>query len=363
MHEAARVEVHDGFLRVIAPEHHADFHLRWLRHNCDRDRHPTTGERMVDSSELPDELAATGARLDGDALEVSWAHDGRVSRYPIAWLWEHAYAIDRLDVPAPSSDVGRIELVPAPGASIASLVPAVLDRVRAEGAVVVRRARAPGAAAPEDETEAWIAALEASGLGLVGTHFGRIEDLRTDNTTNANTDQLGYTDAAIGLHTDQPFLDQPPRYQLLQAIRTAARGGDSLIADGLRAFRYLASRDAEAAALLAGTPVRFHRKQAAFERVVIAPIVRPAGPDGDGFHIRASYFTMAPHRLAFDRMTAWYRAHDRFFRLLRDPRHHQRFRLEPGDVLLYDNHRVLHGRTGFSGPRWVRGVYFDPRRA
>ena len=34
---------------------------------------------------------------------------------------------------------------------------------------------------------------------MVETHFGRIEDLRTDNTTNQNTDQLGYTDAAINL--------------------------------------------------------------------------------------------------------------------------------------------------------------------
>ncbi len=45
---------------------------------------------------------------------------------------------------------------------------------------------------------------------MVETHFGRIEDLRTDNTTNQNTDQLGYTDAAINLHTDQPFIADPP---------------------------------------------------------------------------------------------------------------------------------------------------------
>ena len=42
-----------------------------------------------------------------------------------------------------------------------------------------------------------------------------------------------------------------------------------------------------------------------------------------------------------------------------DPRHHFRFRLESGDFLIYDNHRMLHARTSFEGPRWVRGVYFD----
>ena len=34
--------------------------------------------------------------------------------------------------------------------------------------------------------------------------------------------------------------------------------------------------------------------------------------------------------------------------------------LSPGDFLLYDNHRILHGRTAFRGARWVRGIYFDP---
>lgn len=356
---AYRVEQHDGFLRVIAPDHHADYHLRWLRHNCDVDRHPTTGERTVDSSDLPDVLVAHDARLVDDTLELRWAHDGRVSRYPLAWLRSHAYAIDRADVPPPPADLARIEL--AAPAGIDAVVPALLARVAAEGAVVIRRG--PGAPPPEAETEPWIAALEAHGLQLVGTHFGRIEDLRTDNTTNAHTDQLGYTDAGIELHTDQPFLDVPPRYQMLQGIRSADAGGDNMIADGLAAFRYLASLDAEAATALLETPVRFHRKQAAFEREVVAPIVRVPSATGEGFQIRASYFTMAPHRLRFDRMAGWYRAHDAFMRLLRAPRHQYRFRLAPGDVLLYDNHRVLHGRTGFTGARWVRGVYFDPRAA
>jgi len=78
-----------------------------------------------------------------------------------------------------------------------------------------------------------------------------------------------------------------------------------------------------------------------------------------GFQIRSSYFTMAPHRVSFERMTAWYRAHDSFARLCRDERHQLRFGLSPGDFVLYDNLRMLHARTGFSGPRWVRGIYLD----
>lgn len=32
----------------------------------------------------------------------------------------------------------------------------------------------------------------------------------TNNTTNRNTDQLGYTDAAVDFHTDLPFIPEPP---------------------------------------------------------------------------------------------------------------------------------------------------------
>lgn len=349
------LETHADWLRVpLGTGEHADFHHRWLRHNCDRERHPQTGERTLCSSELPDDVRPRDVRLVDDALEIVWAPDGHASRYALGWLRAHAYAPGRVAREPPSGDLERI-LVHAGDRGLAEVVGEALARVRTHGAAVVRGGA--GAGAPEDATEAIVAAFEAAGLRVIGTHFGRIEDLRTDNTTNTNTDQLGYTDAPIQLHTDQPFLERPPRYQLLQGVRVADIGGDSLLADARAAFRWLEADDAHAADLLASVPVRFHRKQRSFERVVVAPLVARRGDDD--FLVRSSYFTLAPHDLPFARMLDFYRAHDGFIRLLRDPRHHRRVRLGPGDWLLYDNHRTLHGRTGFTGARWVRGIYFD----
>jgi gamma-butyrobetaine dioxygenase/trimethyllysine dioxygenase len=346
------VELHDGYLRVRLPHGHGDFHYRWLRHNCDVDRHPLTRERTLCSSQLPDGVRAAHAEIAGDTLLVTWAHEDRTSRYPLRWLEEHAYARDREAVPAPPSDVRLFE-VEGRGRSLAQIVADAVRLTGERGAAVVRRG--PAEARPEDETEALIDAIAAHGLRVIGTHFGRIEDLRVDNTTNANTDQLGYTDAPVEVHTDQPFLREPPRYQVLQSIRKADAGGENALVDALSAARWLESLDADAFARLTRTKVRFHRKQKAFESIVDAPILtfEPA------FQVRYSYFTVAPYRLPFAEMEAWYRAHDRFARIVRDPRHQVRFTLEPGDFVLYDNHRMLHARTGFRGPRWVRGVYFD----
>ncbi len=331
-----------------------DFHYRWLRHQCDRARHPLTGERTLCSSELPDDVRPRRASLDGDALTVVWEPDGHESRYALAWLDAHAYARDRVEH-LPPADVTAISVNAPEG-----ITPGALDRLLAtldaRGVALLRRPLP--VAHPEDETEALLDGLCARGrLAVVGTHFGRIEDLRTDNTTNQNTDQLGYTDAGVELHTDQPFLEQPPRYQLLQGIRSADEGGENFVVDARAASRHLREIDRPAWELLTRTPVRFHRKQKAFERIVDAPILRD---DDRGFFVRYSYFTTAPFALPFDLMEPWYRAWDRFARLVRDPAHQYRFTLSPGDALLYDNHRMLHARTGFRGPRWVRGVYFNP---
>jgi cysteine desulfurase/selenocysteine lyase len=257
-------------------------------------------------------------------------------------------------------DVAAYSVRAADFDSLDALATATLARVQRDGVCVVRAPQSQQRAI--DATEPLIAAFERAGLVVRTTHFGRIEDLRPDNTTNANNDQRGYTTAPIELHTDQPFIAAPPRYQLLQAI-VAAEGGDNAFVDGHLAGEYLRARDAFDHALLATTKVRFHRRQRAFESVIESPILSypdTSNPTLAGFQIRYSYFTLAPHPLPFARMSAFYRAHDRFARIVRNPSHQLIAKLEAGDFVLYDNHRVLHARKPFSGPRWVRGVYFDP---
>jgi len=350
----ARLEPHGEFLRVhFSGEgpRHADFHWFWLRHNSELDRHPLTNERIVCSSELPLELRPRQVSISPDttAVDIDWGDrpDGKVSRYAGTWLRTHAYAADRSHAPPPPSDPGAVTVdarrLDKP------LGPLALGRLQQSGALVVRGFGT--------DTEALIDTFTQQGLAVIETHFGRIEDLRTDNTTNRNTDQLGYTDSAIQLHTDQPFLERPPRYQVLHCQQPATVGGDTSVVDALAAARHLEDLDRPAFEWLCTVPVTFHRKQKDFERVLVSPLLDFDAPGG--FRIRYSYFTLAPHRVPFGEMEAWYRAYNRFAKLVRDERHQYRFRLEAGDFLIYDNWRMLHARTAFTGARWLRGVYFD----
>ena len=352
MRDDAHIEVFADHLRLRlgAPPRALRFHWFWLRHNCPREVHPLTRERTLDARRVQLDLFPRSARLVGDAVQVVW--DDGESVFPLEWLVANAYD-DAQDaqVAPPSSDLAPVTLVAGLGEPASALARRALAVVRQRGVVVARGAGL--------DTEALIDALAAEGLSVRSTHFGRIEDLRTDNTTNQNTDQLGYTDAPVELHTDQPFIDAPPRYQLLHAMRAATTGGENLIADAAAALAWLRAVDRPSFDLLTTTPVVFHRRQQRLESRVEAPLFR-LDAEGALAQVRHSYFTFAPHRRPFDEMEAFYRAYQRFQRIVHDPAHHLRFLLGPGDFVFYDNHRMLHARTSFTGPRWVRGVYFDP---
>lgn len=353
-----QIEARTNFLRVRVSDGGAplDFHWFWLRHNCDCCRHPQTRERTLCASRVPLDLRPlrVASTDDGATIEIAWDEPGgHVSRYPRQWLETHAYARDRADVAPPSGDLTRLELSCAGLGSLRAVRDAAMPLLAAHGAVVVRGAGT--------DTEHVIDEMTGSGLALFRSHFGRIEDLRTDNTTNANNDQLGYTDAPVDLHTDQPFIAEPPRYQILHCMRPAEEGGDNRLVDARQAAAYLRSVDAHAYELLTTVPVRFHRVQKEFESLHVGPILELR--DGAFFRVRSSYFTMDPHRLPFPEMEAFYRAYARFTAIVSEPRHQVHASLASGDFLLYDNFRTLHARTGFKGERWMRGVYFDDQHS
>ncbi len=363
---SASVDPRRDFLRVHFPREgsgagspaSADFHWFWLRHLCDCCRHPQTRERTLRPADVPLEIRPLSVALsaDGEHLVIVWrdAAGEHASSYGLDWLCAHAYAPDAAEIALPPAEAASLVLEGEAFADATELAKAALIRVGELGAALVRGAGS--------DTEAWIDAFGAHGLAVVPTHFGRIEDLRTDNTTNQNTDQLGYTDAPVDLHTDQPFLAEPPRYQMLHCMRPAEEGGENAVADARAAAEYLRRTDAEAFEVLSTVPIRFHRVQQRFEKIFVGPLLE-LEPDGRLRRVRSSYFTMAPQELPFARMEAFYRAYRRWERLVADPCHHWRFRLAAGDFLLYDNWRVLHARTRFRGARWVRGVYFDPQRS
>jgi gamma-butyrobetaine dioxygenase len=58
----------------------------------------------------------------------------------------------------------------------------------------------------------------------------------------------------------------------------------------------------------------------------------------------------------------YHAARKRLGQLFEDPRYELHFRLNPGEMMMFDNNRVLHGRTSFNpaeGHRQLQGCYID----
>lgn len=70
--------------------------------------------------------------------------------------------------------------------------------------------------------------------------------------------------------------------------------------------------------------------------------------------------SIAPLRLAAADCRAYYAAYRRLGDMLREPRYQLRTLLGSGDLVVFDNQRILHGRTGFASAqhaRHLRGCY------
>ena len=63
----------------------------------------------------------------------------------------------------------------------------------------------------------------------------------------------------------------------------------------------------------------------------------------------------------FEDMEDYYAAYRRFAELIEDKAMEVTFKLQPGELFIVDNTRVLHARKSFSGTgrRWLQGCYAD----
>ena len=63
-----------------------------------------------------------------------------------------------------------------------------------------------------------------------------------------------------------------------------------------------------------------------------------------------------------DKMKKHYSSYRKFASLIHEKKFTVNFKLQAGDILCFDNRRVLHGRTSFdpnSGQRHLQGYYMD----
>jgi gamma-butyrobetaine dioxygenase len=189
------------------------------------------------------------------------------------------------------------------------------------------------------------------------TNFGAIFEVRS---VPAACD-LAYTSLPLDPHTDNPYRWPVPGVQLLHCLVNETSGGLSTLVDGFAAADALRTRDPEAFGVLTRTPIRFRYRDDSTHLVASAP---PIELDAAGrllavhFSPRLDFVPLGPP----EELAGYYRARRAFDHMLRSREFEIRFLLNSGDLLMMDNRRLLHGRTGFDpaeGLRHLQGCYID----
>ena len=81
--------------------------------------------------------------------------------------------------------------------------------------------------------------------------------------------------------------------------------------------------------------------------------------DGELVQVTFNNYDRSPFVLEPVKMRAWYEAYAAFHALISDRTAWWTHRLEPGDALIFDNWRCLHGRMAYSGVRVFNGAYLN----
>lgn len=327
----------------------------WLRDNCPSGLHPQTRERLLDLLSLDLCPVLLAAEQHGDVIALHY-QDGHVSRMPEALLSAHRPGQPAADPAAIAPQLWRADL------TLGGIPRFAAAQIVADDAVLqswMQQTARFGLAVVDGLEDRTSAGVEVAGrIGFLReTNFGTTFEV----VNMPDPNNLAYTSVALPLHTDLPNQEVPPGYQFLHCLANEASGGGSLFADGFAIAEDLRIEDPEAFRLLCDVPIpfRFHDRDADLR--IHEPVIR-LDRTGAVIEIRYNAHIAAIFDMPAEIMPQYYRAYRAYMAKTRDPRYRLTFKLAAGEMVVFDNRRVLHGRETFdpaSGFRHLHGCYVD----
>ena len=232
----------------------SEFASLWLRDNLREDRDPHSGQRLIDIADLPESPRIRSAAAHNGSVQVEWESEPRPASFDLQWLLAHA--ANRPDrrpqfTPKPWLEGARLDA--ARDFAWATFSDARSDR--GQRAQWLTRLLQDGIAFLSKVPSSDAGILEAAALmGRVAeTNYGRVFDVRSV----AQPENLAYSDLGLGLHTDNPYREPVPGFQVLHALIASPDGGESLFGDGFAIAEQLRATHPDAFAVLTRTAVPF----------------------------------------------------------------------------------------------------------
>ncbi|ORY71478.1 uncharacterized protein BCR38DRAFT_307753, partial [Pseudomassariella vexata] len=338
----------------------------WLRDACTCELcvDPDSGQKNYGTCDVPLELPIQNCRKTAEGeLEVVWQNDflsrqgeNHVSKYSADWIQSFFFPAPYGSFKLPNRifwdkaifEKDRITLDYNHWmASGRDFVQGMLQ-LRTHGLLFLKNV-------PESE-ESVIHVANQIG-NLQETLYGRTWNVRS----KPQAENVAYTNSFLGLHQDLLYTVDPPRIQILHCLENTCEGGESLFSDGLRAAHLMKLGPAHFFKPLIHKVLRYEYKKHNHHYQQVRAVV----------HQNLEKVYWSPPFQASDQnllktgqgskhYRAWVEAATKFRKLLEDDPWMYEYKMKPGECVLFDNLRILHGRKQFdtsSGRRWLKGAY------
>lgn len=404
----SEIELDDLELNLLGRKLH--FNLTWLRDSCrcNKCTHEYSRQRILTTNDFKKQMFSIDDVniSDGNQLEIKW-RDGHQSSYSISWLI-HVDSLYEKSKLSPSSGFKERQTFYFPRDDFYSatkdndISPEYWDvpKIKSDLKPIDYGDLLDGFAANQQESTTYINAnkisemtdrryeamlaltkqLVAYGLAKIvnvpaernqvlkvarslayerPTGYGTVFDVVVEPNEEIN---LAYTAQEFDLHTDLAYRETSPGVQLLHCIRNSVQGGLSYFSDVHHAANKLRELDPKLFDVLVHFPatfivrdpyrsLKFRRQQpilaldyqGRLSDVHYGPFMLP--PVGHKEDVKLFY-------LAMDKLTKILQSHEN--KLVE--------KMDPGDLYIFHNRRVLHGRSAYdptTSERFLQGCYMD----
>ena len=341
-----------GHLKLFAWMNEKYHHLPalWLRERAlgEDQINAATNQRIVNSHDFPEDLYLLSARIEEETILLQFS-DGCHLTYPQQFL---SQCLNPLSI-LPEKIIWKADLGDISNFSWSEIqnhdeyMKAITFFLQ-YGFIIIT----------DTPTKKDTIEIIAKHFGYIrNTNFGTIFDIYS----RPNPNDLSYTSVSLAPHTDNPYREPTPGIQLLHCLVNETTGGLSTLVDSLACLEALARINPKGFKLLSEISVCFtfddDEVSLATERPMIA-----LSPSGEimGLHYSPRLDWMP--LLEEEKIQEYHLARKQLATLFSDPAYELRFRLQPGACMIFDNNRVLHGRTSYDpqeGMRYLQGCYID----
>lgn len=356
--KAISADAHDEYLSLYWQDGGVSrFHYQWLRDNCRSVERfdSATQERKALTETIPSDLRANAIVIGEDDVRIAWSDGAPDSYFYTQWLKRNAYDVKASPVGLHQQHWGS-EYASALQSFTYSDVMAndtiaatMIDTFEQWGLI-----RLTGAPTDDREVERF-----ADRLAYVREiAFDRVANIKV----SVDPYTLGFTNASLPMHTDCSGYSWPPNVMVFHCMQNEVAGGASQYVDGAKVIAQLRKSDPEALRILTEHDVEFRLWSKQADTLSQYPPVI-LDQDGDLALLRYANWTVQPLKtVPFDTVPRWYDAWRALAERVNAPENRLSHRCEPGEMLLINNHRVLHGRDAFDdgeGVRHFQQVYME----